>query len=176
MLLHGWGQDPEEWAARNDIVRHCDQSGIRLLLPRAPRWSKNWRIKDDFWLAEYAIQNLTKDERRGKWVIGGFSDGARTALRAATMLQPTGVIFHSGRYVPRDLEDITGLPWHVHTFAGKKDPTRRIPVFGTNPLDLFQSLVPIAAGKRVEYVEHPAGHTWGSVSDIVTTWCLSLTA
>lgn len=162
ILLHGWGSDTAKFDRKWQITEVLGDSGIRVEFPQRKGWP-NWSAHDDMWVSEYVLQER---ENEDQIVLGGFSDGARTALRAA-MLEPVeGLVFHSGRYLKRDVFE---EPPPMLVCYGRNDWTAKLPWIGTNARELWSDY---RNRKDTMRWVHEGGHEWGfGTNQAVMAFC-----
>ena len=151
VLLHGWKMDPRRMDSRWRISETLGGAGIEVLMPTPPTLHRRgWRASDAVWVAEYV-----RNYHTGRMLLGGFSDGARTALLASFLVQVDGLIFHSGVYVESEIAHLSArtlAPW------GRRDWTAKVPFWGTNAAEFWEEYRDDTDMARFV---HPGGHEWG---------------
>jgi len=169
ILLPGWGQN---------LKKFSDEVGFEnaLTLKQMSPFGGWWPSHDE--QVVRLIVNSTPLYGEKNTVIIAFSDGARTALRAALLFKRkiAGLVFHSGQFIESDLNDRSELPFPVLVIDGMHDKTRKdlAPWWsyrkknGTNAKDLYKYLV---RKSSIQYYTHPGKHEWGiGTTNVITRW------
>lgn len=173
-MAHPWGRRPlvpwnnaGEWAEYIGLHKVCRDNNIKLVLPQSKRRLNNWRPEDWEIMAQAVNENF---ELSTPLFLGGFSDGARIALRTSLKSSmPDGLFFHSGHFSPSDVQGVSNLPFKLLTVSGKKDWTAwgPPPRWRTNAKKLASKFYSDAA---THYL-HDGRHEWGSeTSQVLVDW------
>ncbi len=173
VLLHGRGADAHDLA---EVARYLDSTpGFRFVFPNAPMpfeaapgltfgwtWFDGWPPVHDSLVAsrERLLRFLGEVGARyatpaGRFVLGGFSQGALMSLDSGLRLepQPAGIVAMSGGLYERDLGDLesrAGIP--VFLAHGLDDEVVSVN-YARRARRLLES-----AGLAVEYHEIAMGH------------------